>query len=65
MWPNEQINRISFCGALMNGEKMCVCVCFQRRGEHTHSQKSLSASNNMYINNSSISLCWTGINAVS
>lgn len=21
MWPNEQINGISFCGALMNGEK--------------------------------------------
>lgn len=39
MWPNEQINGISFCGALMNGENHAIF--FLRRvggcrGTHTH-----------------------------
>ena len=36
MWPNEQINGISFCGALMNGENHAIFF-FQHGGrKHTH-----------------------------
>lgn len=28
MWPNEQINGISFCGALMNGENVLLFFFF-------------------------------------
>lgn len=34
MWPNEQINGISFCGALMNGE--IHAIFSNTGGEHTH-----------------------------
>lgn len=35
MWPNEQINGISFCGALMNGENHTI---FLTQGGRTHMQ---------------------------
>lgn len=35
MWPNEQINGISFCGALMNGENH-VFFFVTQGGEQTH-----------------------------
>lgn len=58
MWPNEQINGISFCGALMNGGNH---VFFSTeagrglggRGVQTHAAQTvrLDASNDLYINN--------------
>lgn len=60
MWPNEQINGISFCGALMNGENhvsFFFLFFLTQRGEQTHTQTmSLSASNDLYINNSCASV---------
>ena len=65
MWPNEQINGISFCGALMNGENHAIFYFFFQHGgrkhTHTHPQThtqsvSLSASNDSYINNSCASI---------
>lgn len=39
MWPNEQINGISFCGALMNGENHAIFF-FQHGGrKHTHTER--------------------------
>lgn len=34
MWPNEQINGISFCGALMNGEKRAAFFHMAVGGDH-------------------------------
>ena len=42
MWPNEQINGISFCGALMNGENHAIFFFFFNTGgenTHTHTHK--------------------------
>lgn len=79
MWPNEQINGISFCGALMNGENHATFF-FKTGGgleghAHTlsHTQTvRLAASNDSYINNSRAYFFfppalpgWTGINGVS
>lgn len=57
MWPNEQINGISFCGVLMNGENHAIFL--RQGGEHIHTHAqcvSLSASNDLYINNSRASV---------
>lgn len=81
MWPNEQINGISFCGALMNGENHAIFFFLRRvggwRGTHAHTLSHtqtvrLAASNDSYINNSRAYFFfspalpgWTGINGVS
>lgn len=58
MWPNEQINGISFCGALMNGENHAIFFFINTGGRtRTHTQTvSLSATNDLYINKSRASV---------
>lgn len=64
MWPNEQINGISFCGALMNGENRAGFFTWRGGGiAHARVRPHTHASNNP--DHASVSPGWTGINAFS
>lgn len=61
MWPNEQINGISFCGALMNGEKRAAFFHMAVGGGGGGSRALTRASNEPA--GASAARRWSGINA--